>query len=77
MHEHQHIQGLEQHRLDREEVAGDDALGLGGKELTPCRLGAGVAVALFVPLDLQTGHVTTCPGPPIRASVAGEAFLTV
>jgi len=40
--EHQHVQPLEQHRLDDQEVTGDDGVRLGGEELPPgpCR-GAG------------------------------------
>ena len=37
VHERQHVQGVKEDRLDGEEVAGDDALGLGAKELTPVR----------------------------------------
>lgn len=37
VHEHQHVQGLEQHRFDAEEVAGDDAFGLRREELMPGR----------------------------------------
>jgi hypothetical protein len=33
VHEHQHVQGLEEHRFDGEEVARDDTFGLRGKEL--------------------------------------------
>src|SRR6266511_2472327 len=35
MQEHQHVQGLEEHRLDGEEVAGEDAVGLRREELMP------------------------------------------
>ena len=37
LYEEQDVERLQEHRLDREEVAGDDALGLGGEELTPGR----------------------------------------
>jgi hypothetical protein len=37
--EEQHIAALEQHRVDREEVAGQDRVGLGGQELFPGRSG--------------------------------------
>jgi hypothetical protein len=35
--EHKHVQGLEEHRLHGEKVAGDDTIGLRGKELAPGR----------------------------------------
>ena len=37
--EHQHIEPLEQHRLDDQEVTGDDGVRLGGEELPPGRPG--------------------------------------
>ncbi|MFI6741664.1 hypothetical protein ACIBI9_52880 [Nonomuraea sp. NPDC050451] len=37
----QYIQPFEQHRLDYEEVTGDDRLGLSGQELPPGRPGRG------------------------------------
>jgi hypothetical protein len=37
--EYQHVQPLEQSRLHRQEVAGDDRVGLGGQELPPGRPG--------------------------------------
>lgn len=38
--EEQHVQGREPDRLDGEEVAGEDPLGLGAEELRPCWTGA-------------------------------------
>jgi hypothetical protein len=45
MHEHQHVQGLEEHRFDGEEVAGDDAFGLvlKGTDAKSGLAGAGLA----------------------------------
>jgi hypothetical protein len=40
LEEEEHIEASEPERLDREEVAGDDRVGMGTQELAPAQLGA-------------------------------------
>jgi hypothetical protein len=37
--EEQHVEALEQHRVDGEEITGQDRVGVGGQELLPGRSG--------------------------------------
>ncbi len=70
LHHEQHVQPVQQHRVDAEEVGGEDAVGLGGEELPP----GGAATARR---GIDAGSLQDHPHRAGRKSVAEPGEFTV